>query len=78
MNVVEQAYEDAITKIKSSGVNVVDNSTWQYRLNNCKKCEFYQSFSENQNMFKCRKCGCAGYKFMIESFKCPLKKPKWK
>ena len=78
MNIVEQAYSDAITRIKNSDVNVVDNSTWEYRLSSCKRCEYYQTFSENQNMFKCTKCGCAGYKFMIESFKCPLTKPKWK
>ena len=78
MNIVEKTYYDNIEKIKKSNLKLVDNSTWMYRLNNCKKCEYYQEFTENQNMYKCRKCGCAGYKFLIESFKCPLIKPKWK
>jgi len=78
MNIVEQEYLNSINKIKSSGVKVVDKSVWEYRLSNCKKCEHYQTFSQNQNIFKCTKCGCAGFKFMVESVKCPLLKPKWK
>ena len=41
-NLVEIAYNEQIQKIKASGVKMVDNSTWQYRLNNCKKCKHYQ------------------------------------
>jgi hypothetical protein len=75
---VEHEYNEAVDKLKISSIKIVDKLTWQYRLNNCKKCKFYQTFTENQTMFKCKKCGCAGYKFMIESVKCPLTKPKWK
>ena len=77
-NLVEIAYNEQIQKIKASGVKMVDNSTWQYRLNNCKKCKHYQKFTTIENIFKCTQCGCNGYKFLIESIKCPLIKPKWK
>jgi len=77
MTIVEKMYFESIDRIKQSGAILVDNSEWDYRLNNCKKCEYYQTFSENKELFRCLKCGCAGFKFLIKSTKCPLTKPKW-
>jgi|TARA_A200000159_G_C7329655_1_gene342417 hypothetical protein len=78
MTIVETEYNASIDKLRKSGIKLVDKSEWAYRMDNCKKCINYQPYSENQEMFRCLKCGCAGFKFMIKSFKCPLTKPKWK
>ena len=48
MTIVEKMYFESIDRIKQSGAILVDKSEWDYRLNNCKKCEYYQTFSENK------------------------------
>jgi len=78
MNLVEKEYYANEQRIRSSGAKVVDKSTWQYRLNTCKQCKYHQTFTDNQNLFRCNQCGCAGFNFLLESAKCPLLKPKWK
>ena len=42
-NLVEIAYNKQIQKIKASGVKMVDNSTRQYRLNNCKNIQINEN-----------------------------------
>jgi predicted nucleic-acid-binding Zn-ribbon protein len=77
-NKLEKLYEEAETRILNSKLNLVDKKTWNYRINNCKKCDFYEVYETNKSMFKCKKCGCPGFRFRLHESKCPLKKPKWR
>lgn len=65
-------------QILNSNLNLVDINTWSVRLSTCKKCEYYESYEQNKDIFKCNKCGCPGFKFLLQTAKCPLKKPKWR
>tara|TARA_Y100001934_G_C12218795_1_gene709733 strand:- start:149 stop:385 length:237 start_codon:yes stop_codon:yes gene_type:complete len=78
MDVVEREYLNAIEKLRNSSMNLVDNSTWNRRLNTCKKCEHFKMYQNNTEIFKCAKCSCPGFKFLLKSATCPLTKPKWR
>ena len=75
---LEVIYEDAEKQILNSELKVVDKHKWNDRLRICKKCEFYEEYESNKNMFKCKKCGCPGFKFLLQASQCPIKKPKWR
>jgi Zn-finger protein len=75
---VVEIYEQNQNRILNSGLNIVDNKKWNDRLGICKKCEYYEMYEKNQNVFKCKKCGCPGFKFLLSESKCPINKPKWR
>ena len=78
MELIEREYYGAMERLKQSSLNIVDKSTWQDRLSICKKCKYYEMYNNNNEIFKCTKCGCPGFKFLLENSRCPLTNPKWR
>ena len=78
MDVVTQQYLKSINRIKSSDIKIVDNATYNDRFSICKLCNFYEKYEDNPEIFRCTKCGCAGFNIMIQNYQCPLKPSKWK
>jgi len=78
MDVVVEKYLDSVNEIKQSGLKMVDKSTWNHRLSVCKLCNYYESYDNQHEVFKCTKCGCPGFNFMLKNTICPLKPSKWK
>tara|TARA_B100002019_G_C21271187_1_gene602402 strand:+ start:4380 stop:4622 length:243 start_codon:yes stop_codon:yes gene_type:complete len=78
MNVVVTNYLNEIDKIKKSNAKLVDTQEYSDRLSKCKTCNFYEKYEDNNEIFRCTKCGCAGFNIMIKKYKCPLKPSKWK
>ena len=76
MSRVEIEYNKIVDRLRRSDRNLVDNSTWNSRLNICKSCEKYEEYNEGP-AFRCNACGCPGFKFMLRGSICPLKQPKW-
>lgn len=78
MDVVVRKYAESVQRLQESNANLVDKLEWNRRLSICKDCKHCEMYNKEESVFKCTKCGCPGFKFMIEGMKCPLKKPKWR
>lgn len=78
MSIVINTWNETIKNLqKNHKDNLVDEKKWNTRKQICSKCEFYEQFITTHEAFRCKKCGCIGIKFMLNSNKCPLKTPKW-
>jgi hypothetical protein len=78
MDIVIDKYLYEKKKILESNLKIVDKCTWNDRIETCKSCEFYENYENNTEIFKCNKCGCAGFNFLLQDSQCPLKPSKWK
>lgn len=78
MSIVINTWNDTIKTLqKNHKNNLVNEKKWNARKQICSSCEFYEQFISTHEAFRCKKCGCIGIKFMLNSNKCPLKTPKW-
>lgn len=79
MDIVQKNYHDELKKIKKSkNIKLVDNDLYFNRLRICKKCKFYEKYNNDTEIFRCKKCGCAGFNILIKNFNCPLNLETWK
>lgn len=78
MDVIKNQYFNSINRILSSEIKVVDKTIYNDRLKVCKMCNFYEKYENDSDIFRCKKCGCAGFNIMIQDYKCPLKPSKWR
>jgi hypothetical protein len=78
MSIVIKTWNENIRNLhKNHKSKLVDEKKWIKRKQICSTCEFYEQYTHNHEAFRCKKCGCIGIKFMVNSNKCPLKTPKW-
>lgn len=59
-----------------SGFKHVSQEVYEFRLERCEGCHFWQG----QSAFgygRCGKCGCSGLKLFMASTRCPLDPPRW-
>ena len=78
MDIVVKKYNETINRLEKTNAKMVDNSTYNDRLSICKTCNFYEKYENDPKIFRCTKCGCAGYNIMLQNYQCPLKPTKWK
>lgn len=78
MDIVVKKYLDKLEKIKLGRNKIVDIDTYNDRLDICKSCNYYEKYNEKTEVFRCSKCGCAGYNIILKNYQCPLKPTKWR
>ena len=78
VDIVIDSYKTKIKELRDSKIKLVDKPTYNDRLDICKLCNFYEKYENNPEIFRCTKCGCAGFNIMMQDYQCPLEPTKWK
>tara|TARA_Y100000310_G_C20554042_1_gene749605 strand:- start:423 stop:737 length:315 start_codon:yes stop_codon:yes gene_type:complete len=66
-------FKSATVEWAKSGFPITDETDYEARHEICKGCEFWDCRAFN-NIGRCNKCGCSGFKLYLATSRCPEKK----
>mgnify|MGYP003965509609 CR=1 FL=1 len=65
----------SLLHLYTSGQPVVTALEWDYRIMQCRSCEYW--IETPTKLARCTKCGCSSGKLLLKTNHCPLPTPKW-